>query len=502
MGKQLLAGTSVVCILMVLAGANRGFDISDESLYMLLADPLQENSAGIFNYDLFFKLIFRASGYSFSLVELRIIRLMSYVAAAWAFTGFWRNIKKEPRLRMDIFLIGLLALMCGYAFLPPTLSYNSLTVVLTCCWLYLISSPRMTLLNLALLGAVLGCLVYVKVTVVLIFFPLSVLFLIYLQRVAFSQWVLLFIPFLLSESIFYLSLGENALLRLADGVPLNTQRPGYQVGLMLRSVGVGAMWTGISVLLFYFVGIVKRAEKGFFLPAFFLGIVGLCTVGYLTHITEEWNHLVLIGFGAVLGYYLGALRNVQQTSKLWLGCLLILPFLLHLGSNVYWLRIGVQYWVFWVFAFLLTFSGARRYLYPLIGALSLLLVFNGIWWHPFGQDKPLWEEKIPWSRIPSEVIQLDSHLVVILDNMKDVNVRANTQPLLAAYRIPGLVWLSGTQTPLSPGIWDPSQLSDFFVAKPEQILYNGLYQLPSDWNFAHRAELGVYQGDSILMLWD
>jgi len=350
-------------------------------------------------------------------------------------------------------------------------------------------------------GAILSLLLYIKVTVALIFFPLTFLILIFRRRVPAPELALLVLPLILSESVFHLCIGENALSRLAEGVSLSAQRPGYQIGMMIKSVAAGGLWTGLSALIFLWIGIAKRAERGFFRPALLLGVLCVGSICYFTHMTEEWNHLVLICFAAVFGFYLGEGRNVSTAPWLWVGCLLLLPFFLHLGSNVYWLRIGIHYSVFWVFAFMISFDRLQGVFYPVIASLSVLLIFNGIWWHPFGQEEPLWEEKIPWNRTGSEVVQLDPDLAAILNSMNS-RLPESSQPILAAYRIPGLVWLSGKQMPHSPGIWDPSQLPFFFNTKPEQILYNKLYPLPSDWQYLHSQDLGVYQGDFIQVLWD
>ena len=74
----------LMCLLFIWIGINKGFDISDEGLYVLLTVPTQENQSGIINYDLFFKLIFQVTGISFSLIDLRLIRLVGYFFAGYA----------------------------------------------------------------------------------------------------------------------------------------------------------------------------------------------------------------------------------------------------------------------------------------------------------------------------------------------------------------------------------------------------------------------------------
>ncbi|GAA0880900.1 hypothetical protein GCM10009119_38700 [Algoriphagus jejuensis] len=499
---KLLASASVVCILIVLAGVNRGFDISDEGLYVLLADPLQNNIAGIFNYDLFFKLFFQITGHSFSLAELRIIRLISYFVGALALAGFWKNIQEESRLSAEIFCIAFLGLLVGYAFLPPSLSYNSLTVVLVCCWLKLISQKQLSLKSLLLLGLVLGFLVYIKVSLALILFPLTIGILFLGKKGKPILFVAMLIPFLLLELVFLMVLNENVVDRLQEGIPLNSLRPGYQLKTMLLSIGVGGFWILISGLLGFALGYFNK-KKSSFLPAVkIIGVYGFAVICYVTHITDEWNHLILLVSSVLFGFFVGEGDFKLIRVNLWVLLLLALPFLLHFGSNVYWLRIGVHYWVFWILALRWMLKFPYWEMNFGLSALAILLVFNGIWWHPFGQNSSLWKKTTVWNRNERETLYLDPELVAVLNGIKKSTINDHSKPLLAAYRIPGLIWLSGLQTPYSPGIWDKSQLTDFFEFEPGKMIYNGLDSLPENWHFTHRQNLGVYQADSLLLLWD
>jgi hypothetical protein len=133
----------LLSIVAIIFAMPRGFDISDEGLYVLLADPNQENIGGIFNYDLFFKVIYKFTGLEFGIIGLRIIRLISYFIGAYGLALFWKNFFESQRLSSSIFLLALAGLFAGYGFLPPTLSYNSISVVAVCIWLGIISNPSL-----------------------------------------------------------------------------------------------------------------------------------------------------------------------------------------------------------------------------------------------------------------------------------------------------------------------------------------------------------------------
>lgn len=499
---KILSGATGLCVLLVLLGINRGFDITDEGLYALLADPLQQNVAGIFNYDLFFKLIYRVTGYTFSLVELRLFRLITYLAGAWALAGFWKNVSCEPKIRAEIFWISCLGLFSGYAFLPPTLSYNSLTLVLICFWLFIISKPLQNLTSTLVLGIILALLVYIKVSLALIFFPLTFSLLIFWQKGKMLHSLGIFLPLVVLEFIFFSLFGENSLSRLQEGIPLNSQRSGYGVFLMVKNIAVGGIWITLVGALFFGIGYLQKAKSSLYTAFQIITAYGVITIGYFTHITDEWNHLVLLLSAAFLGFQMGTGNFKPSKTNFWILLLLILPFLLHFGSNVYWLRIGVIYLVFWILAFKWIFQYLNWEVSLISALVVVLLVFNGIWWQPFGQDQPLWSPKTTWNMGDKGDLQIDPQLAIISKKLQASLSEPTQKSVLAAYRVPGLMWLAGRQIPFSPGIWDKPQLDAFFETKPEKMIFHNLESLPQNWSFVHQKEVGVFQGDTLRLLWD
>lgn len=503
MGNRLLVASVICIVLLVLAGLNRGFDISDEGLYVLLADPRQANVAGIFNYDLFFKLIYLLFGYEFTLVDLRLIRLISYLFGAWALMGFWKNISGEEKSDFRVFWIACLGIFVGYAFLPPTLSYNSLVVVLTCFWLKYLSKPALSWWSILGLGFVIALMAYVKISV-LPFLMLISLLVIWVKNLdKLKLTLVLFLPLLVLECFFWLTLGENAAMRLWEGIPSNRYRPTYQFTYLIKSVLVGIFWPILLAVLFFLCGYTARFKKvtlGYFVWLLASG-VGFW-VAYQTHITPEWNHLVLLFSAAVIAYRMGKRELGLFELNPWMLLLFILPFALHFGSNVYWLRIGTHYWVFWILGLMLIAkSKVGSFALPL-AMLSILLVFNGIWWHPFGQERPLWTEKLPLHRTAGEVIYLNAEEIVIAEKIKGLKIGEGRYEILAAYRIPGLVWLAGKNVPFSPGFWELAQIETFFKNQPQQLIYSGQEELPRKWRFHHQSDLGSFQGNRILHLWN
>jgi hypothetical protein len=502
MTNLLLGFSFIVCLVLIIFGFNRGFEISDEGFYMLLSVPAQANENGIINYDLFFKLFFQLTGHTFSLVEMRLLRLIGYFLAAFALTQFLKNRFEIPFRKPQLFLLSILGLFSGYAFLPPTLSYNSLTVVLSCFWLWnTFAAQSPTYAKSLILGFILALLVYVKVTVALILFLFSIGIWVKKNQFSFASLGLVFIPFLILELAFWVFLGEFASARLLSGIPLNSSRLGYGIIPMIKSPLVGFVFSAVALLMGWMIAKVKGQSfpVQFSVLVFTLG--ALFWMIRFTHITEEWNHVVLIATSGFLGFLWGNSKS-EFTFSLEEMTLFSLPFLLHFGSNVYWMRIGIHYWVFWILLIFIYACPISKILLHSFVFLSVFLVFNGVWWHPFGQNDPLWVEKTKWMRNVNEVILLDQAQVRTIQKIEKWEKERGHEELLAAYQIPGVVWLVGGRIPFSPSFWEKEQLHSFFDNKPRAMIYYNLQDLPENWNFQQCLYLGHYEGNSLQLLWD
>lgn len=469
-------------------GINQGFDVSDEGLYVLLAHPLQENQAGIFNYDLFFKAIYEFSGIHFGIVGLRFLRLVLYGFGALGLVVFYKNILGEKRHSVFVYLLAILGLFAGYGFLPASLSYNHLTVVLACCWLAMLSSKDKAVGKHILLGLILGLLVYVKVTAAILLGGMTLLILNIQRQLSWKILGMLLLPYLVLELSFYGLFEQNSILRLVDGIAMQTERADYQSILLLKHTLVGLFWI---LLVFGLAWVVFEKISNRLLQ---WGII-LSASSYIffkTWITEEWNHFFLL-IGVVLMAFIlskSDLYTLSKSKKGWLLLLFFLPFLLHFGSNVYWLRIGIHYAVFWILGIHLLMEEMpekRRIGYHYgVSLMSLLLVFNGLWWHPFEQ-KSLWNATEYWEYLPGKSIYLTQNQIAKLEELKTKVGRE--EKLLAVYRISGIPYLLGKTMPKTPGIWDQEQLRQHFPKgdSNQLFVYYPLQKLPD--NFSGQAIL-------------
>ncbi|UZD23945.1 hypothetical protein [Algoriphagus halophytocola] len=457
--------------------SKRGLDVSDEGLYLFLAHPFQDNQAGIFNYDLFFKAWYQLTGLHFGIVGLRILRIVLYGFATVSLTLFYLQIRRFKPDFLNAGLLCFLAILLGYAFLPASLSYNHLSVVITSFWLMALSYQSQSFFRYLILGILIGLLVYVKFPTAFILWVITLTYFIFLKRLNLIAFIGIILPIGILEVSLYLVFGENATSRLAGASEWLSTRGEYGSLLLLKYTGVGLFWSLLGVVTGWLAQ--SYFSKGSHRLLFLMTAIIL--LGYLTWIAEDWHHLFVLALAIFIGKTLAKKQDdgSNPANIFWIVLLFALPFFLHLGSNVYWLRMGVHYMVFWVLALILLdakLESITNYIPISVFSVStVIMIFNGLWWHPFGQA-PLWTYTEPWEYLPSKFILLRKGQVDILQGFQK-QIPDGQEEIPAAYLIGGVPYLLGKTQPKSPAIWNKSQLEYFF---PEGIKQGVILYFPTD----------------------
>lgn len=481
--QVILLLSTLLCIGLILGGINKGFDVTDEGLYLLLMKPHQENVGAFFNYDLFFKVFYKFTSIDFGIIGSRLIRLMSYLLGAYCIAFFWKNIQQEKKINWNIFLLSILAIFSGYSFLPPSLSYNSLTVVLACIWLFCISIQNSNSLKYIGLGLVLAMMAYFKITACISLALLTLIVLIWKKVLEVKGILYLLMPIVAFEIGFYFFLGESIVTRIKTSLEIIQGRSEYEGYLLLKHNLVGFFW----FLMVFIPGFTLSKWASISVKArLFLLAILVIIVFFLTKITAEWTHLFMLITAAFLSYLLGRVNWSKLSSfhKQLLFVLVLMPFALHMGSNVYWMRLAIHYWVFWVFAILLLLSHFEGFLYSFpraVASIALILVFTGIWFQPF-EGIPLWENNTKWEYRQGKNIYLSKEMVNALTDIKKKTENIPDNELIAVYRNAGWLVLLNRTSPFNPGIWDQEQLNFYFPQFPngvKGILYFPYQNLPN-----------------------
>ncbi|MBN7817540.1 hypothetical protein [Algoriphagus pacificus] len=501
----LLTFSCLFSLALILFGINKGFDWSDEGLYLLLLDPDQENFAGVYFYDLFFKLAFQGFGTKLGIIDSRVLRLLFYFLAAIFCSEFWKNLKQKSTYSWNYAVVFLLALFSGYAFLPPSLSYNSLSVVIACAWLTLISKESGKLLTHLLIGFLLALLVYVKITAAFTLGVITMGLWFWRKEFNWKSSICLILPFLILELLFYTSLNQSAINRIKNSFDIIGARPDYQWLLLIKNNLVGVFWIALIALPTFLLAIMRYANKSWNLA---LIVCLALIISYVTMVTQEWSHAIMIGTAAFLAWRIGKTdwRQVPLQEKQQLLVLILLPFALHFGSNVYWMRLSIHYWIFWLIGAMLLTSKEEKLIKRVgvsISFLSPVLLLSGIWIMPFSEI-PLWNSNTPWEYAPGKHIYLTSEMVEVLENIKAQTIDLKDEEFIAVYRNPGWLVLLDRTSPHSPGFWDKEQLQSIYPDFPagfKAILYFPYQELPNPLPSSFESkEYKMAQGNLILEL--
>jgi hypothetical protein len=499
----------LLSIVAIIFAMPRGFDISDEGVYVLLADPNQENIGGIFNYDLFFKVIYKFTGLEFGIIGLRIIRLISYFIGAYGLALFWKNLFESQRLSSSIFLLALAGLFAGYGFLPPTLSYNSISVVAVCIWLAIISKKELNFWNLLFLGFIFSVLFYAKITVCFLLVPFTVVYLLVKKTFRIGTFILISLPFLLCEGLFYFLFQESGLTRLTGELGFLNQRQDYSILLLIKYTATGGFWVFLVGIFFISSATAKKYGFKIYLLILILGIVTIGIVFYTTLIYSDWSHSFLLITFAGICWQLGTLNFNEFNKDEWLFILILifLPFLLHFGSNVYWMRLGIHYWVFWLLTLAILIrkkSLKSHFKFHFVASFcSFILIIFGIWITPY-EGVYLWKSDNIWEYQPGKEILLSTQKVMFLEELRSEVNASDSKRIVSLFRNPGILYLLGKTSPYSPNYWKPSQARLFFQDGNEldMILFNELEPLPFDLSeWPNQKELIEPKGGNLLILW-
>lgn len=491
--NRVLIGCTFLSVIIILAGINRGFDISDEGLYALLAVPEQENIAGIFNYDLFFKLFYKLTGIEFGLVGLRVLRLITCILSAISLHVFWNNYSGSKKFSITIFLICFSGLLASYGFLSQSLSYNSINLMCGSFWLSLISTRIPRKKTYFLLGTTLALLFYAKITVCIILSFLTLIFLIKKSRKNFvvTQLLQILLPFILMEFLFFWFIGETGITRSIAAQEMLNYRPDYNFSAIIKYTLVGVFWCLLVILPFLVAGYLNRIGNSYYWIVVTFGVISLIIIGYFTSITGEINHFVLLLTLALVGFLITASRfsNIKRDQWVLFFLLIIFPFILHFGSNMYWLRLGVHYWVFWLLALLFVIkleNSLGQILFKLVlPLLTLLLVINGVSLYAFNNYN-YFEKTQTIEYRDNKFIRLSSKEVDFYSSLKKEVKSSDKQKVLPIFMNPGLVYMIGETSPRTPGVWSKHQFDYFYPtsATISLIFFNHAYQFPfekDDW---------------------
>jgi hypothetical protein len=202
-----------------------------------------------------------------------------------------------------------------------------------------------------------------------------------------------------------------------------------------------------------------------------------------------------------------SMNEFSKRETLFFLILLLLPLFLHFGSNVYWLRLGIHYWVFWLFALMILLKGASTEFKMRFNAFasfcSMVLVLFGIWFTPF-EGEYLWNATRSWEYKSGKKILLSEKQVEFLNAINAEIGNNSNKEIVSLFRNPGILYLLDMNSPFSPAYWKSSQASLFLQNGDslDFILFNELEPFPFDRSaWILKKELIQPNGENLQILW-
>lgn len=471
---------------MVYYSMDKGFDISDEGFYAYLAKPSQQNSQSPLQYDLFFKLFYQYTGVSLGLIELRIIRLFIYlIAVSFTWKLFKIFIEKQAPI-LGLFVSWNLV-FAGYSFLPQTLSYNHITSILGIIFFYgfihRYHLKNNSISNLIYIALAIVFLLYVKISVALLLFFLIFLCEFYLIKTQKFRILKIIIGiFMLFEFAFYFALESNLLINLFAGIDIFQHRESYQFFYLAKTLAVGLMWS----FAFFLCGMIFQkggSETGVRFYSFrTISILLFLLILSIVSITDESVYILPSFLLFMLGYLIAKKwRELSSSTGILVLLLLGVPFVVHAGSNVYFLRLVNHNIWSWGLAVCILMPYPKLKSYSIIlSVIVSIIVFDGMVFRPFGQDA-LWNQTQSWSYSNgSKSIKISRTLHKELTQLNQLLLEYEIDDLecVAFFKNPGYLYLLDRHFGYSVNIWDTEQLENLDFENIKCIIFTSEDDIP------------------------
>ncbi|AFL85089.1 hypothetical protein Belba_2536 [Belliella baltica DSM 15883] len=485
----LLLFSLLISSFLIIYSWNKGFDLSDEGFYLLMADPLQSNEFNLTRYDLFFKIVHEFFHFEFGIASLRIIRYILYLITLipLALVVIQHNQLTSRTLIFNISITILLSLFLSYGFQPHSLSYNHLNVFFSSCLIFLIyklnNNQALSVWKILWLGLILGFIFYIKISTALLLTIVSLVLLIKRHRFTYKLFIII-LPLCVFELIFYFRLNQSLLQSVFLHSSLNFNRTDYGIFDLSKNLIVGGVWTSLFFCSGILIAKSSKIKNLYYKTAFIIFILVIilwCLA--MVKIAEPWVFLYPAVLLIILGFL--SLHYIKKRTRgedlvIYL-LLLFFPFILHAGSNLYFYWVNIHYsfsWVILIFLISKDNPQLRRFVFLLILG-SPLLIWDGLWNRPF-QQCGIVENINSYSYREGKEIYISTSLFNLLGEIKNRLTEHEEIDLIPLYRNPGINYLLGKQVPYIPGYWDQNHFKAIYKEGKNKrlFIYNGVFELP------------------------
>jgi hypothetical protein len=469
-----------IIVFTLLWSIDKGIDLADEGLHFVFSKPETVNNNGLFNYDLFFKLLYKAVQFDFDIISLRIIKLVSIVLLFILGIPFFRRSKLSI---IDNFFLAM-AIFCSYTYLTQSLSYNSISFVLVLsyfyCYSYMIKATLFRQNTLFLLMAILSSLCYfVKPPLSLALFGMTFI----LSTMSFTTWkwkqllfrfLLIFVGYVAIQGLFQFIFSNYSFAKvLKDSMELSTYYGSYNKSVLIKRVVASFKWVFVLSLAGWCIAVlINKGRNNFKAVILSLFVIGVSlSYFFVSHLSSnefdifQYGLMIIASIGlGFFGYHL----KWNNLTKQDIGILILLflaPFLCSFGSNVYFFRTTQQYLFFWVLLLVyaknigLPFSKNILLSWYLIFSVFITIkIYNNVLENPDNQPQ-LSPNFVDFKYGNDNHINLDKHQAQYLIHLKEKLHKwsPNRKEIIGLYAMPGDIALTGYTNYYNPLIWDNFQ---------------------------------------------
>lgn len=506
-------------VLTLLWSIDKGIDLADEGLHYAFSKPETINNNGLFNYDLFFKLLHRIVKFEFDVIGLRALKFTSIVLLFIFGLPLFRRSNFSV---LDKFFIAI-AIFCSYTYLTQSLSYNTICFILVLgyfyTYFYATRASHFRQNILFVLMAILSSLCYfvkppLSLALLGITFVLSVVsFSKILWKTLFYRLVLITIGYVIIQVFFQIIFPNYSFVKvLKDSIDLSTYYGAYNKSVLIKRVVASFKWVFVLGLAGWFLAILfdKRKSNFKWIIASLAVIGASLSYFFVSHLSSkefdvfQYGLMIITSIGiGFFGYQLKWNRLLKQDVII-LTLLFLAPFLCSFGSNVYFFRTTQQYLFFWIL--LLVYCKtigppiSKNILlswYLIFSIFITIKIYDNVVSTPDNQSE-LSSEFVAYHYGDHACIKLEKNQAQYLMQLKEKLSKwsPNQKEIIGLYAMPGDIVFAGFTNYYNPLIWDNFQwnflrnrmkTNSEFKDKPMPIL------VAKDLNKIERQQLVGYQ---------
>ncbi len=468
----------LIIVSLLLWSIDKGIDLADESLHFAFSKPETINTNGLFNYDLFFKLLNKII--EFDVISLRALKLVSIVLLFILGFPFFRRSNFSS---IDKFFVAI-AIFCSYTYLTQSLSYNTISFILVLCYFYVYSYVVKASLfrqnMLFFLMAILSSLCYfVKPPLSLALFGVTfVLSTISFSKILWKQllyrFILILVGYVIIQLFFQLVFPNYLFLKvLKDSIELSNYYGAYNKSVLIKRVLASFKWVFTLGISGWCLAILFNNErnnfKGTILSLFLIGASWFYF--FISHLSSkefdifQYGLVIITSIGlGFFGYYLNWKNLTKQDISI-LILLFLAPFLCSFGSNVYFFRTTQQYLFFWVLLLVyvktIGFPMSKNILltwYLIFSVFITVKIYNNVIKNPDNQSE-LSSNFVVFKYGDNKYIKLEKSQAQYLIRLKEKLHKwsPNQKEIIGLYAMPGDVVFAGFINYYNPLIWDSFQ---------------------------------------------